>query len=199
MWYRRFVSWFRSLFTIPSQVNAQPTPRDAGAPTLPTTAPLHGPVGSLDQSAPPLPAADLPPRHEPPTTVPLARLARPSQPLTGMPMNGDGIGSHYLLWSSREPSPPSPPAPPLRPLTGSPRSSDAIGPEPGRADMERDDEDDLASFIEPGSDLYRRLMILRRLVRQRVYNEGFPAGATPEQYLRLTAQDDFDNPFSAQE
>ena len=72
-------------------------------------------------------------------------------------------------------------------------------PEPAaeRADAERDGEDDTAPFIEPGSDLYRRLMILRRLVRQRIYNEGFPADATPEQYQRYAGQDDFENPFDA--
>jgi hypothetical protein len=38
-------------------------------------------------------------------------------------------------------------------------------------------------------------MILRRLVRQRVYNEGFPPNATPEQYKIYGGDDAFSNPY----
>ncbi len=90
MWYQRIISWFRSLFTTSSEGNGQSTSSDAGTPTLPLTAPLREPLGALDQDAPPpQPRVELPPRREPPTTVPLARLAQPSQPLTGMPASND--------------------------------------------------------------------------------------------------------------
>ncbi len=199
MWYQRIVSWIRSLFTTSSVVNDQSASSYAGPPTLPLTAPLRGPVGALDQGAPPPPPrVEFPPHREPPTTVPLARLAQPSQPLTGMPASSDGLGPLHALWSSREPSHPSHP---LQPQTGAPISGDAawpeLAPEPVN-DLDQEGGDEETPPIEPGSDLYRRLMILRRLVRQRIYNEGFPADATPEQYQRYSGQDELDNPFNAQ-
>lgn len=197
MWYRRLVSWIRSLFTTSTQVNAQPMPRSVIPPTL-RTAPLREPFSALDQSAPQFPpAVEFPPRREPPITVPLARLARPSQPLTGIPASGDSIGPLHISWVSREPSQPSQPT---QPLTGLPLPGDAMWPELAseNADTEWGGEDDEPLAIEPGSDLGRRLMILRRLVRQRVYNEGFPPDATPEQYQRFPGQDDLGAPFNAE-
>ena len=203
MWYRRFVSWIRSLFTTSSQVNARPMPRSAIPPTLPRTAPLLKPFSALDQSAPQLPpAGEFPPRHEPPTTVPLARLARPSQPLSGIPASGDGIGIGplHITWVSHEPSQPPQPSQPTQPLTGLPLPGDVMWPEAASesADTEWGGEDDEPLAIDPGSDLGRRLIILRRLVRQRIYNEGFPPDAIPEQYQRFPGQDDLGFPFNAE-
>ncbi|HEU0026771.1 MAG TPA: hypothetical protein VFQ25_06605 [Ktedonobacterales bacterium] len=203
MWYRRFVSWLRSLFTPSTEVNPQPAPLDSDTPTLPMTAPLREPLGAWDEgmTLPPqmIEAPEFPTHREPPTTVPLARLAGPSEPLTGASGSSDGVGPAQRGWISREPSQPSQPTQPL-PEAPQPR-------DPARLDVDAEFADtsagidggyDEAPVIEPGSDLYRRLMILRRLVRQRVYNEGFAPSATPEQYLRYPGQDDLDNPFSGQ-
>ena len=211
MWYRRFVSWLRSRFIASPEVSAQPAPLDTDAPTLPMTAPLREPLEAWDESVslPPqmVELPELPAHREPPTTVPLARLARPSEPLTGAAGSADGGGAAQRGWISREPPQPSQPSQPAQPSQSS-QSSQPAQPlpetpqpiEPTRLDAESADSDGghaEAPVIEPGSDLYRRLMILRRLVRQRVYNEGFAPGATPEQYLRYPGQDDLDTPFSA--
>lgn len=203
MWYRRFVSWIRSLFTTSIPVNGQSSLQRDTTPTLPMTAPLREPFSPLDQVAPPPPAVDFPLQREPPTTVPLARLARPSQPLTGMPASGDGISSLHMLWGAIEPTQPSQPlrlSQPSQPLSGSLEPDETVWPEPAPegADMLPDDGGDESDLIEPGSELYRRLMVLRRLVRQRIYNEGFPPDATPEQYQRYSGQDGSDSPFDAQ-
>jgi len=186
MWYRRFVSWLRSLFAGVSQEIDQPTSQSAEPFNLPMTSPLceplSEPLSPLDQSAPPPPTDELPPRHQPPTTVPLGRLVFPSQPLT-----------EYVTWGGREPPQPTQPTQPSQPS----RPGDAAWPAPESAAMEQSDHDDQALSNEPGSDLYRRLMILRRLVRQHVYNEGFTPDETPEQYQRYPGLDDLDRPFDA--
>ncbi|HEX9038125.1 MAG TPA: hypothetical protein VF808_14165 [Ktedonobacterales bacterium] len=206
MWYRRFISWLRSLFVVPESPASYPAPATR-TPTLPMTAPLREPVSNWD-SAPP-PKIEFPARREPPTTVPLARLAKPSQPLTGLPASGDGLSAFQLLWADRDPAPPSqPPQAPIQPppLLPEPRPEPTdtgvpqAGVEPLGIDFESVDdfggedpgEDD---DVVPGSMLYRRLMILRRLVRQGVYNEGFGPDDTPEQYQRHKDADDFGNPF----
>ena len=104
------------------------------------------------------------------------------------------------MGQSAEPSQPSQPSQPTQPLPGLPLPGDTVWPDPvaESADLERDSDDDELLAIEPGSDLGRRLTILRRLVRQGIYNEGFPPEATPEQYQRYPGQDDFDTPFNAQ-
>lgn len=215
MWYQRFVSWLRSLFTTSSEVNAQPAPLDSEAPTLPMTAPLREPFGAWDENmALPPPMVEFPVYREPPSTVPLARLAHPSQPLTSASMGVDDMGMGRLGWASHEPSQPSQPiqsSQPTQPLSEAPQPRPI---EPAWLDAEPEDAseimddmdnimdsmdgvDDEAPDIEPGSDLFQRLMLLRRLVRQRVYNEGFAPDATPEQYLRYSSQDDRDAPFDA--
>jgi hypothetical protein len=200
MWYRRFVSWLRSLFILSPEVNAQPASLDADAPTLPMTAPLREPLEAWDESVtrPPqiVELPEFPTHREPPTTVPLARLARPSEPLTGATGSGDGIGPAQRGWISREPPQPSQPTQPL-PEAPQPREPARMDAGPAEISASEDGGYDDVALIEPGSDLYRRLMILRRLVRQRVYNEGFAPSATPEQYLRYPGQDDLDNPFGA--
>ncbi len=208
MWYQRLVSWIRSLFTPSIPVNGQPSPRHDATPTLPMTAPLRDPFRPLDQIAPPplLPTVDFPLRREPPTTVPLARLTHPSQPLTGMPASGDGMSSLHMLWDAIEPSQPSQPSQsqrpslPSQPLSASFVPDDTIWLESAAEsdDLPPDGEDNESELVEPGSELYRRLMVLRRLVRQRIYNEGFPADATPEQYQRYGGENDFDSPFDAE-
>lgn len=196
MWYRRFVSWLRSLFTPSSQVNAQPAPLDSNAPTLPLTAPLMiEPFDALDEPATlPPPIVEFPAMREPPTTVPLARLARPSEPLTGAPASDDSVGPAHISWISREPAPASQPLMDLR------RAPDPIwsDPEAGDADAEQGSVGGEEMAIEPGSELYRRLMILRRLVRQGVYDEGFASDETPEQYRRYPGMSDLENPFDAE-
>jgi hypothetical protein len=200
MWYRRFVSWLRSLFIASPEVSAQPAPLDTDTPTLPMTAPLYEPLSAWDESVtlppPMVELPEFPPHREPPTTVPLARLARPSEPLTGATGSGDGVGPAQRGWISREPPQLSQPTQPL-PDAPQPREPARMDAEQAETSASAEGGYDGAAVIEPGSDLYRRLMILRRLVRQRVYNEGFAPGATPEQYQRYPGQDDLDNPFSA--
>jgi hypothetical protein len=197
MWYHRFVSWVRSLFTESSQVNDEPAPFDSDTPTLPMTAPLRGPFGVRDERASLPPIVEFPALREPPTTVPLARIARPSEPLTGMPPNGEISGPSHISWLNREPAPPSQPS---QPLIDSRRMMDPLWAVPEAEDTseERSDVEDETLAIEPGSELYRRLMILRRLVRQGIYSEGFARDQTPEQYRRYPGMDASDTPFDAE-
>lgn len=203
MWYQRLLTWFRSVFTIsktPDPYPAHPTyaPTVARTPTLPLTISLRDPRPP-DNMPPPV---EYPPRREPPTTAPLARIVHPSQPLQGMPPAGDGLGARPVLWSARDNPPPSQPIPPppIQPAPPSqPLSTDFARmerPELEPADLGEDAMDDpTEDDIIPGSMLYRRLMILRRLVRQGVYNEGFAPDATPDQYRGYADPDGFDSPF----
>ena len=202
MWYQRLLSWLRSIFA-PARTPAsytQTPPSSARTPTLPLTTPLHDPQ-LLDNLAPPT-AIEFPPRREPPTTVPLARIVHPSQPLAGSPPAGDSLGALQMRWTARDntppsqpiqPPPPIQPASPSQPLNTDLTSFNRVEPEP--VDFGEEDVNDLEEDIAPGSILYRRLMILRRLVRQGVYNEGFSPDATPEQYQRYADPDSFDTPF----
>ena len=213
MWYRRLVSWLRSLFGL-SRTSASPsTPSRPRTPTLPLTAPLRSPQSPLDGAATPRPPIELQPRREPPSTVPLARLTTNSQPVSGLSSTSDGLSALSAFWGERDAGVPSQPlAPPQPSLSSGPLSAplsqpldtnfeqfDEEMPEPELpgpvypafgAD-EAADEDDMT----PGSMLYRRLMILRRLVRQGVYNEGFQPDALPEQYQRYGDLDGGDTPF----
>jgi hypothetical protein len=204
MWYQRLLAWVRSIFapskaaaTYPSN-NSPYSPTVARTPTLPLTAPLRDPR-LLDSMPPPI---EFPPRREPPTTAPLARIAHPSQPLQGIPPAADGLGARQALWSARDnpqPSqpiqpPPIHPAPPSQPLSIDFARMERVEPDPD--EFGENAGDDLSDDeITPGSMLYRRLMILRRLVRQGVYNEGFTPDATPDQYRRYADPDGFDTPF----
>lgn len=191
MWYQRLISWLRSLFVTTTQAEAEPALFYSDAPTLPLTAPLR-PAAPTDDPIPPPPPAiiDFPSLREPPTTVPLARLTRPSEPLTGNPASGDSAGRH-LSWIGRESAPSSQPL--IDPLQiTDPLWTDSAA-EAGDLEPELIDEQDLN--LQPGSELYRRLMILRRLVRQGIYNEGFARGDLPEQYRRNPGTDDLGAPF----
>jgi hypothetical protein len=198
MWYRRFVSWLRSLFTTSTQVNGQPTAQSEDALTPPMATPLREAFSARDQSAPqPPPIIERPPHREPPTTVPLARFALPSQPIKGVPPGGDSGGPRYVTsWGGYEPSPPKPPSQPSQPPSDALRQEMRSDPSLEDGDRQPDNGagDDEALAIAPGSDLYRRLMILRQLVRHRVYNEGFPSTAIPEQYRRDFGQGALDEP-----
>lgn len=210
MWYRRLVSWIRSLFGAPRLPAPAPfVPPRPRTPTLPLTAPLRPPQGPLDGVSSPLPPIGFPTRREPPTTVPLGRLTTNSQPVSGLPTTGDGLSALSAFWAERDggvpsqpPTPPSQSAPLLQPLDADLEQLEPFEPELPEPELpgpiypafdtdEAGDEDD----ITPGSMAYRRLMILRRLVRQGVYNEGFQPDALPEQYRRYGDGDGSDTPF----
>lgn len=213
MWYRRLVSWIRSLFGLsqPSQPPAPVIPPRPRTQTLPMTSPLRPPQSPLDEVTPPRPQIEFPMRREPPTTVPLARLTTNSQPISGLPATGEGLSALSAFWAERDAGvptqPPAPPPPASQPAS-SPLSQpldtdfEQFEPELPEPELpgpiypafdvdETAEEDDLT----PGSMLYRRLMILRRLVRQGVYNEGFQPDALPEQYQRYGDADGGDTPF----
>ena len=196
MWYRHLVLWLRSLVGL-SPAPAPSVPPQPRTPTLPLTAPLRPPQIPFDGA--PLPPPEIPSRRDPPTTVPLARRAGSSQPLSGTPQTGDNLGSLHMLLPGRDGAVPSQPAQPPTPSRSSPISQPlGAGFEQAESEwlepiFEAGDADEVD--IVPGSPLYRRLMMLRRLVRQGVYNEGFQSGALPEQYQHYADADGSDNPF----
>lgn len=191
MWYQRLISWLRSLFVTTTEAEPDPTLFYSDAPTLPLTAPLRPSAPFDDPAPPPHPAIiDFPPFREPPTTVPLARLTRPSEPLAGSSASGDSAGRH-LSWIGREAAPPS------QPLIDPLQITDPLWTDPvsETGDLEPQLIDEQGLNVQPGSELYRRLMILRRLVRQGIYNEGFARSDLPEQYRRYPGVDDLNTPF----
>ncbi|HZC04669.1 MAG TPA: hypothetical protein VE338_03440 [Ktedonobacterales bacterium] len=180
MWFQRVISWFRALFSALDDVSDAPYADDARPePPAPMIEPEftrrqllypRDPLKSLGlgstSSAYPL----EPPLYESPKTIPLIRLSpqvdlrfdEPSQPL---PVSSEPP----TPYTSREPTQPAASEPlsaSLQRLTDLPDSLDSF-----------DQMDDL-------DDMTRRLLFLRRLVRQRVYNEGFSLHETPTQYRR---------------
>ena len=85
-------------------------------------------------------------------------------------------------------SPDGPQAIPAMPTTPLFPARDAQNPtqNAGRSD---DHNDDLTDLEQLDTDT-RRLMVLRHLVRRRVFNEGFAASDTPRQYHRSLGMDE---------
>jgi hypothetical protein len=160
---------------------------------------MRGQMTPFDQASTIIsPRYEFPPFREPPTTVPLGRFARPSEPINGYPGIDNTSKPLHALWNERESAPPSqplrPPSPSL-PLSESPQPEEPTwmeaATEPNFFARDASDDGDAPLAIEPGSDFYRRLMLLKRLVRQRVYNEGFAPNETPEQYhIRYSSDED---------
>lgn len=194
MWFQRIIAWFMALFAAPTLDD----PADGGEPDVllyePLTPPMRPEITRRQLLYPrdPLrtfglgPTGDAftfePPHYEAPTTMPLIRITppelryeAPTQPLS--------VASE-------------PPAPPVAGRDSTPTSPQAS--EPLAASLQRladmpdfaDPVDAPESFeqLDDLDDMTRRLLFLRRLVRQRVYNEGFPPEHTPEQYRRSIGQ-----------
>ena len=191
MWFHRIIAWVKALVSAPALDDTTEgytghegcEPRraslDAYAPTYEPEFTRRQLLYPRDQlrtfglSAPqdtyPLdpPLLD-PPLYESPKTIPLIRLSpqvdlrydEPTQPL-------HVVSEPPAPLASREPTQPAP-------------------SEPLAANLQRLSElpDALESFehLDELDDLTRRLLFLRRLVRQRVYNEGFAVEETPQQY-----------------
>lgn len=180
MWFQRVISWFRALFS--ALGDADEAPAD-GVTRLDPLAPMSEPEFTRRQLLYPrdslksfgLGAAQdtlplMPTSYESPKTIPLIRLS-PQVDL-------------------RYESPPTAPLP-TPPATTAPlmsREPTQPASEPLSASLQRlsDLPDSLDTFDQIGDldDMTRRLLFLRRLVRQRVYNEGFAMDTTPEQYRR---------------
>jgi hypothetical protein len=191
MWFQRVISWFRALFSAPMLVasddvdNADEAPDapDAGATTFDALAPTVEPEFTRRQLLYPRdplktfglgPTQDTfplePPPYESPKTIPLMRLSphidlRYEEPTQALPVASEPP----TPLASREPTQP-------------------VASEPLSASLQRlgDLPDSLDSFdqLDDLDDMTRRLLFLRRLVRQRVYNEGFSMDETPAQYRR---------------
>lgn len=194
MWFQRIIGWFKALFEAPTLED----PADGGEADVllyePLTPPLRPEITRRQLLYPrdPLrtfglgPTEDAfsfePPRYEPPTTMPLIRLTPPDlrheAPTQPLPVASE------------------PPTPPVAGRESTPTSP--LASEPLAASLQR--LSDLPDFADPVDapesieqlddvdDMTRRLLFLRRLVRQRVYNEGFPPDQTPEQYRRSIGQ-----------
>ncbi len=184
MWFRRVISWFRALFSALNDVSdaqyvddARPEPP---APMIEhefTRRQLlypHDPLKTLGlgptQSAYPLDSLD-PPLYESPKTIPLIRLS----PQVDLRFDEPTHEPSEALHVTSEPPTPLTSREPAQPAS-----------EPLSASLKRlsDLPDSLDTFDQMGDldDMTRRLLFLRRLVRQRVYNEGFSLDETPEQY-----------------
>ncbi len=194
MWFQRIIAWFKALFAAPTLDD----PADRGEPDVllyePLTPPMRPEITRRQLLYPrdPLrtfglgPTADAftfePPRYEAPTTMPLIRITPPEQ--------------RYEAPTQPLPVASEPPAPPVAGRDSTPTSP--LASEPLAASLQR--LSDLPDFADPVDapesfeqldnldDMTRRLLFLRRLVRQRVYNEGFPPEQTPEQYRRSIGQ-----------
>lgn len=195
MWFQRVISWFRAFFSALDDASVAHVAGESDAPTAASTAasadaarqdplaPLiepeftrrqllypHDPLKTFGLGTPQENYPVEPPLYESPKTVPLIRLSpqidlrfdQPSQPL------------HI----SSEPPAPLTSREPAQPTASEPLS----------ASLQRLSElpDSLDHFdqLDDLDDLTRRLLFLRRLVRQRVYNEGFAMDETPQQYRR---------------
>lgn len=193
MWFQRVISWFRALFSARGDADEAPTVDDMRLDPL---APMNGPeftrrqllyprdsLKSFGLGAPHDTLPLMPAHYESPKTIPLFRLS-----------------SQYDL---RYETPPETRLPvtsePTAPLVSHEPAQPASEPLSTNLQRLSDVPDSLDSFDQMGDldDMTRRLLFLRRLVRQRVYNEGFAADETPRQYRHsLGLTDDPDQPAS---
>lgn len=180
MWFRRFIAWVRTLFSASSLDNefdemaASGASFDAALPPIEpefTRRQLFYPRDSFKTFGVSGPHESFilePTSYESPNTVPLMRL------------------SPQVELRHEEPTQPLPVAsePPTQPPSREP--SQPVISEPLSASLQRlsnlPDSFDTLDLMDDLDDSTRRLLFLRRLVRQRVYNEGFSMGETPAQY-----------------
>ena len=193
MWFQRVISWFRALFSALDDVNDAPYVDDTRPePPAPMIEPEftrrqllypRDPLKTLGlgptQSAYPLDPLE-PPLYESPKTIPLIRLS----PQVDLRFDEPTQAPTQALHVTSEPPTPLTSHEPTQPAS-----------EPLSASLKRlsDLPDSLDTFdqMDDLDDMTRRLLFLRRLVRQRLYNEGFPLDETPEQYrhsLGLSSQ-----------
>lgn len=209
MWFRRFIAWLRARFSAPALDDATDT----------TTVRTYGFDGAISPIDPeftrrqffyprdPLKTFGLGPTHdaftleptsyESPTTIPLRRVAPPVNRLDEQPT----LPLLPPLPSMDETPIPTPasttvPAPGREPVR---EPSQPVASEPLPASLQRlsdlPDSTDIFDLMDDLDDGTRRLLFLRRLVRQRVYNEGFALDQTPRQYRRsLGLSDEPDQP-----
>lgn len=200
MWFHRIIAWVKALFSAPMLDDTVET-NEARNVMFEGMAPPSEPeftrrelfyprdslktfgVGSNRDSF-----ALEPPLYESPKTIPLMRLSpqmelRHDEPTPALPV-------------SSEP-PVSPPVRDSGQLPGQPVVS-----EPLSASLQRlgnlPDSLDPFDQMDDLDDLTRRLLFLRRLVRQRVYNEGFTVEETPEQYRHSLGLGDEGDPTGSQ-
>lgn len=178
MWFRRFIAWVRTFFSA-SLLDDDPHQSEAHGGDFDTTMPLIEPEFTRRQFFYPRDSFKTygvggphdaytlePTSYESPKTVPLMRLSpqvelRHEEPTQPLPVASE---------------PPAPIREPSQPVIS----------EPLAANLQRlsslPDSLDTFDLIDDVDDTTRRLLFLRRLVRQRVYNEGFAIGDTPQQY-----------------
>lgn len=198
MWFQRVISWFRALFSALDETSDATEASATDATQYDALAPMSEPEFTRRQLLYPRdplktfglgPTPDtLPldaPLYESPKTIPLFRLSpqvdlrfdEPSQPLHVSNVS-NVTGEPPAPLASREPTQPA-----SEPLSASLQRLSEL-PD---ASLESLDQMDALD------DMTRRLLFLRRLVRQRVYNEGFAMRDTPAQYrhsLGLSETDD---------
>ena len=196
MWFRRFIAWLRARFSASALDDATSgsNPHEAyydGA--MPPLEPEftrrqffypHDPLKTFGLG----PAHDAftlePTNYESPTTIPLRRVAPPLNRLDEQPTL-PLLPPLPTIDETPIPAPASTTLPaPGREPTREP--SQPVASEPLSASLERlsdlPDSADIFDLMDDLDDGTRRLLFLRRLVRQRVYNEGFALDQTPRQY-----------------
>ncbi len=181
MWFRRIIAWVRALFSAPSLLDdaasePEASPYDVMPPSEPefTRRELfypRDPLKTLGLGPTHGPFTLEPPLYQSPNTIPLIRLSSQMDLRQDEPTQPLHVASEPPAQAPSQPSrEPSQPA----------------ASEPLSASLQRLQElpDSLDAFdqLDDLDDLTRRLLFLRRLVRQRVYNEGFAMDQTPEQY-----------------
>jgi len=187
MWFRRLVAWVRTFFSA-SLLDDEPNESEARGVDFDATMPppiepefprrqFFYPRDSFKTFGVGTPHESYllePTTYESPKTIPLMRLSpqvelRHEEPTQPLPV----ISEPSAQTPSREPA-----REPIQPVASEPLS----------ASLQRlsnlPDSLDAFDLMDDLDDTTRRLLFLRRLVRQRVYSEGFALDDTPQQYRR---------------
>ncbi|HEX8994803.1 MAG TPA: hypothetical protein VF812_02100 [Ktedonobacterales bacterium] len=183
MWFQRFIAWVRALFTAPL-LDDTSDESDARASLFEGMAPPvepeftrrelfypRDPLKTFGLGATHQPFPLDPPLYESPTTIPLIRH---QQQAPQVEMRHDETTQPLPVAS--EPPAPLASREPVQPVASEPLSASLQR----LADLP--DEFESIDLMDDLDDMTRRLLFLRRLVRQRVYNEGFSMDQTPQQY-----------------
>lgn len=207
MWFRRFIAWVRARFSA-SLID------DAGDLTETRDLPFAGVMPPYEPEftrrqlfyprdqlrafglGPTYDAFTLEPTsYESPKTIPLRRLSPQMEWLDEQP-------TQTLPTLDEPPIPmPAPTTIPASSREPAREPSQPVVSEPLSASLQRfsdlPDTPDIFDMMDDLDETTRRLLFLRRLVRQHVYNEGFGFGQTPQQYRHsLGMSDDPDQPDS---
>lgn len=183
MWFQRIIAWVRAIFSAPL---LDDTADVAGAHgslfdgVMPSVEPEftrrelfypRDPLKTFGLGATHEPFPLEPPLYESPKTIPLVR-----HPQQAPQMNLRDDETTQPLPVASEPPAPLTSREPAQPVASEPLS----------ANLQRlsslPDEFDSYGLMDSLDDTTRRLLFLRRLVRQRVYNEGYSMDETPQQY-----------------